>query len=422
MRVSVGAIPGFLLLLAQPSVAIAQAQPLPASTETRPVQLTRLIAKLNYGDPIGKLKAGFLCVPHETIRFEPKSQADYGTEEFQQVFRAKIEQLGFKVAGDPNALFPDAEDEPSEFLVGGTINKLFMDVCFPWASLGNTKASRGSAQVEVTWQIFSVVDRKVIATIPTKGTYQEKSSRSGGLYGIALAAFAETVEQLVASDAFRSAFVGRPKGVATTIAPASNLTPLILSASTAAPKTLADAIGSTVLIFSGGGHGSGFLVSDDGYLLTNAHVAGSARLMKVRWPDGVETEAEVIRVDKARDVALLKTVARGRPLRMRSTPVAIGEDVFAIGAPLDAKLQSSVTKGIVSATRVIQGLSYIQSDVSTNPGNSGGPLLDRDQNVIGLTVSGFEKDGVPLGVNLFIPIEAAREFLGLQLPPSARRL
>jgi serine protease Do len=73
-----------------------------------------------------------------------------------------------------------------------------------------------------------------------------------------------------------------------------------------------------------------------------------------------------------------------------------------------------VTKGIVSANRVLDGLSYIQSDVTVNPGNSGGPLLDANRNVIGMTVSGLDKSGVPLGSNLFIPIKDAEDFLAMR--------
>jgi S1-C subfamily serine protease len=142
---------------------------------------------------------------------------------------------------------------------------------------------------------------------------------------------------------------------------------------------------------------------------------GQSKYLKVRWPDGFETVGEVLRSDAKRDVALVKTDPRGRlPLKLSLTAPAPGEDVYAIGTPLDPKLQSSVTKGVVSATRVLDGFNFIQSDVNINPGNSGGPLLDKNANVVAITVSGLVKDGASTGINLFIPLREALDFLSLK--------
>lgn len=184
----------------------------------------------------------------------------------------------------------------------------------------------------------------------------------------------------------------------------------------AAPKArkIADVATSVVAVFTGDGHGSGFLVSADGYVLTNDHVVGDAKYVKVRWSDGSETLGEVVRADKLRDVALIKTDVKGSaPLSLRTTPLQAGEAVFAVGTPLDEKFQGSVTKGVVSATRTYNGLPYIQSDVVINGGNSGGPLLDEAGAVIGICVSGMEINGAPVGINLFIPIDDALKALAL---------
>ena len=172
------------------------------------------------------------------------------------------------------------------------------------------------------------------------------------------------------------------------------------------------------MVLTGDGHGSGFLVSNDGYILTNAHVVGSSRSVVVRWSDGFESDGEVIRSHKARDVALIKTNPHGRqPLALRRGPPTPGMNVYAVGTPLDPKLQGSLTKGIVSANRIMDGFSFIQSDVAVTHGNSGGPLLDEKSVVVGITDLGFEPDGKPANINLFIPIGDALDFLNLKVAP-----
>ena len=171
-------------------------------------------------------------------------------------------------------------------------------------------------------------------------------------------------------------------------------------------------------MFAPEGSGSGFLVSDDGYLLTNHHVVGTAKVVKVKWSDGTESVGQVLRSDPRRDVAVIKTEPGGRPaLILRHTEAQQGETVFAIGSPLGDRFQNTMSKGIVSALRNQQGQSYIQSDVMVNHGSSGGPLLDETGHVIGLTASGQVINGSPVGINFFIPIDDALKTLNLTAPP-----
>lgn len=150
--------------------------------------------------------------------------------------------------------------------------------------------------------------------------------------------------------------------------------------------------------------------SNDGYMVTNAHVVGDEKQVRVRWSDGIETTAEVVRVAKERDVALIKTNPRDRdPLPIKRGAVTPGARVYAIGSPLGKGYQGTVSSGIISATRV--GLRYIQSDVSVTHGSSGGALLDENGAMIGITVSGDERAS---GLNFFIPIGDVMDFLALE--------
>jgi serine protease Do len=164
--------------------------------------------------------------------------------------------------------------------------------------------------------------------------------------------------------------------------------------------------------------GSGFLVSSDGYLITNEHVVGRASAVRIRWSDGFETQGEVIRTDKRRDVALVKTEPHGRtPLALRRDAPVVGEKVFAVGTPLKESLQNTVTQGVVSANRIIDGFAFIQSDVAVDHGNSGGPLLDEKGRVIGITEMTLVDDGTQRGLNAFIPIGDALDFLRVKPVP-----
>ena len=182
----------------------------------------------------------------------------------------------------------------------------------------------------------------------------------------------------------------------------------------AGPRKIADAVGDVVTIMNDLGSGSGVLLSSDGYVLTDAHVVGDDKQARLRWSDGIETLGEVVRVSKNRDVALIKTDPRGRtPLVIKRGAVTLGQRVYAIGSPKGKDFQDTVSSGIVSADRVLNGLRYIQSDTTVSHGSSGGQLLDETGSVIGLTDLGMQNDG-PAGLNLFTPIGDAMDFLALE--------
>jgi len=141
-----------------------------------------------------------------------------------------------------------------------------------------------------------------------------------------------------------------------------------------------------VRILGPSGAGSGFVVDADGYILTNDHVIAGPGQLTVFFDSGARLTPQVIASDPARDIALLK-VESGRTLR--ALPLAIeareGEEVLAIGYPLDLDGGMSVTQGIVSAFRSYGGVDYVQTDAATNKGSSGGPLLNRRGEVVGMS-------------------------------------
>ncbi len=157
--------------------------------------------------------------------------------------------------------------------------------------------------------------------------------------------------------------------------------------------------------------GSGFIISDDGYILTNHHVIDGADEIIVRLNNRHEYEAKVIGSDKDSDVAVIKIDGKDLPnLKLGdSSALKVGEWVLAIGSPFG--FDHTVTAGIVSAKgRSLPGDNYvpfIQTDVAINPGNSGGPLFNMDGEVIGINSQIFSRSGGFMGLSFAIPIEMA---------------
>ncbi|MDO8991324.1 MAG: DegQ family serine endoprotease [Sideroxyarcus sp.] len=162
--------------------------------------------------------------------------------------------------------------------------------------------------------------------------------------------------------------------------------------------------------------GSGFIISADGYILTNAHVVDRADKITVRLSDKREFKAKVIGADKRTDVALLKIEAANLPKVALGSPeqVKVGEWVLAIGSPFG--FDSSVTAGIVSAKgRSLQQenfVPFIQTDVAINPGNSGGPLFNMKGEVIGINSQIYSRSGGYMGLSFAIPIDVAMDVVG----------
>ena len=160
------------------------------------------------------------------------------------------------------------------------------------------------------------------------------------------------------------------------------------------------------------GAGSGFIVSPDGYILTNTHVVANADEVTVRLTDRREFPAKVIGADERTDVAVIKINSNSLPTVRLGDPTKIkpGQWVLALGSPFG--FENSATAGIISATsRSLPSDNYvpfIQTDVAVNPGNSGGPLFNMSGEVIGINSQIFSRTGGYMGVSFAIPIDVAR--------------
>lgn len=190
------------------------------------------------------------------------------------------------------------------------------------------------------------------------------------------------------------------------------------------------------------GLGSGSIVREDGYIVTNNHVIDGATDVRVRFFDGTELQGEVIGADATSDLAVIKVDATGLPTLpfgdVRS--IRVGQWVLAVGSPLQQTLSNTVTAGIVSALGRSQGINvienFIQTDAAINPGNSGGPLVNLEGRLVGVNTAIMSRTGGFQGIGFAIPVdvvestvqqlietgEVQRGFLGVLFEPIAHTL
>lgn len=181
----------------------------------------------------------------------------------------------------------------------------------------------------------------------------------------------------------------------------------------ALPGGMEATLATVVTITTPDGVGAGYIASPDGFVFTAAHVVADSQEVKVATYGGPAFPAEIVRLDSAHDVALLHIPGDGHPcLVPPPAPASLGSEIYAIGAPGGEELSHSVSKGIVSGYREWEEHKFIQTDVSLNAGNSGGPLLDTGGFVLGVVswkVAGLGVEGLSFG----IPHSAAVDFLGI---------
>jgi len=399
---------------------------LPADAKAQPLQFVRIIVQPRNGEAWAVAYTSIIVraegdnTPAYKMMTWTAGRVQEQTAAYKRVFDEELAKAGFATDGG-DSLFGDVVGANSASMkVGVLVDDIQGRFCVDCPNLFNRNGVPATVIMNANWEIYSTLERKVIFKTTTHGGADYKEKIGASTLPAIYEGFRENVRQLLANADFRK-LVTTPAGAGPAVS-APALSPIALQLGTA-HLTTGQASSAVAVVFAADGSGSGFLVSNDGYLITNHHVVGGSKYVKLKWADGSETVGEVIRSDSQRDVALLKADAHGRaPLDLQLGPVQQGDPVFAIGSPLGEAQQNTMTKGIVSALRTRDGLSYIQSDVAVTHGNSGGPLLDEKGRVIGITDLGLTSNGTPIGLNFFIPIGDALRALSLTPPavqPSA---
>jgi serine protease Do len=420
MRWIIGAI--VALLVAGPctaeSLKVVVPEPIttpppPSGASVRSVSLTRVAANIAPGTAWRESTGSpYFFVPCLTAgdidRWQEADNKVTSIETFERIFRTELGAAGFRAGGDPTNLFE--QQSSSDLQIGALVTALQVKTC-TYVGIGNTV--QGAVTMDVDWQIYSVTQARVVARILTHGGVTRAPSRDLTTGALVSAAFGDNIRRLAADDRFRTLVLDTPAQSGRPPSQTAVMSVILPPAAKAMP--LDTSVQGVVSIFAGDGWGSGVLISSEGYLLTNHHVVGDAGKVRVHWPDGSDTVGEIIRADRRRDVALIKTTPpKVQALSIRHAPVELGETVYAVGTPREKEFAGTLTRGVVSTVnRQIEGQRYIQSDVAMTFGNSGGPLLDEKGWIVGLSDLTYAPDGVSTNINFFIPIGEALSVLGI---------
>jgi hypothetical protein len=398
-------------------VADSTAHAAEITTSTRPLSLAKAAYGLKEGQGwISARGTPLVCaITFNAPPTWPSGAPKFDARRLAEVFQEQVAKAGLK-GGLSDNLF-EREAVAGGLEIGALIKDLQAKVCI--GPFKGPQVYRGTADMTVEWQIYDPVRRELLARIETTATGEQKHFEDN-LSSMVIDGFRKNADTLLTKPEFLAATRSPESETETRSSPADRTT-LLIALARESKVSIADAVGSVVTIFSADGHGTGFLISTDGYLLTARHVVGEAKTVRVRWSDGFETEGEVLRQDKRRDVALIKvpTSHSRQPLILHGARLNPGDPVYAIGAPLDPKNAGTVTKGIVSAYRLEDGMSMLQSDVSVTFGNSGGPLLDEKGAVVAIADQVYRPVGrdIPTGISYFVPIGDALDFLAIRPAP-----
>lgn len=407
-----------------------------------PIGFNKIVFAIPSGTPLisnsPKGTLGFLfCEGPYTLISQTSMRGRGATSDtMREIFVTTMEGMGYDVTGNPGRLFDESADQQrTQIAIGGRITDIKMDICNRKSFWNTPKGETGESHMEVEWSAFDLINRRTVFKKTTEGYAQLKMANYDGIQLLFENALASAIHNLGADGEFNDlVFYGKlPAHLPKSYDDPHNARGLLydpneqvtldtarMSENSAAGRW--NEIRDSVVLIQSAGHGSGFFITEQGHILTNAHVAGNAERMRIVTSGKKENlVAEVLRVDRTRDVALLKleeipydTYIQPLPVKLEMPDV--GEDVYAIGAPTRTRLQDTLTKGIVSAHRKLPyvRLPIMQADVVIQPGNSGGPLLDTYGNVLGIAVSGYtDANGSFSALNNFIPISSALEELGI---------
>ncbi|GAA4760753.1 hypothetical protein GCM10023230_07120 [Flavobacterium hankyongi] len=271
----------------------------------------------------------------------------------------------------------------------------------------------GPCFLECEWQVFDLSDlENPIKTFEIKTNY----FRSGNNYELLLHDMIalserelleeESLHNLISTS--QQKYLEKSKGSVIEI-------PLIQNRSyTNTSEMLKESVNSIVTVETEGKFGSGVFVTDNGYLITNYHVIEGQKPIFIKIDKDRKVKAELVKANKDFDLAILKVNANIKGLSFYdSDKTNLGEEVYAIGTPLDKKLIQTITKGIISGYREFNGVNFIQSDVSINSGNSGGPMLNNRGEIIGINTLKASGKNIS-GIGFSIPSNIVLKMLNIK--------
>jgi serine protease Do len=367
--------------------------------------LASLIMEIPAGTSVGELSGG---IYGRCDRSRPLTVASPGSKvelpPFREAFEHVMADAGVPVE-ETVSRFDGQELRKADLQLSASIKEMTLNLCFGELDVSKTRA-KGQASMKIEWSVFSPLERKVLMTFNTTGKSPDEVKTEIGEDGVTSVAFRSALINLMAVPEFTDLIVNGSKSAANR--GSAGVTATSFKQPPAATGQIAANLNSIrkgiVTVFGNLGEGTGFAIGNGRQIVTAAHVVSGGRFVKLTTSAGDNYYGEVIQKDLRRDLALVK-IEQGtlQPMHVRLEEPAQGEEVYAIGSPFGQQLEFSLTRGVLSGTRIFEGQKYLQSDVTVAPGSSGGPLMDMHGNVIGVTAGGISISGAPVGLNFFIP-------------------
>ncbi len=370
-------------------------------------EFAKVRSKVQPNDPVGHFRTGFFCGTDSESRASAtiENVANYNV---QAAFKIVTRELNVPLFERELSPFETATPKSADFRIGGVLQRINYDTC------NDGLKRKGSAQIEMKWEVYSTKLQQVVLSKTVTSEFKTEDYMPNSLFEAK--AYTSAMRTLLVSDEFKALETGKlPEGAVAWPTLHLKAGPAAIEGNAPAK---ADALAKAVVtIISDGGSGTGFYIAD-GYVLTDRHVVGSQKYVKVKLSNGKQLVGEVIRQNAARDVALLQTESAGTPaLRVAPNDPPVGAPMYAIGSPLGETLSGTFTQGVLSGVRDFNGTRYLQSDVSINHGNSGGPLLDANSHVVGLADLTINQT---TGLSFFVPMKDALTRLAIVVDDAAQ--
>lgn len=381
-RQAVAAIPAACLWSTLASVA--DAQPLAAAADARVrIGFSNLVMRLD-SDEIGFAKAEYRV----------------------QILQA-LRAAGYNAVGAESLVFNRDEGEQADVVLGGTVRELECKAV----------GAETNCRVGIEWELLDRERDTVVYRLLARHAEVHIERKNDALTAKRLTLGA--LQELLAHGRFRQLLSQKRDTLPSDDGYLLAGFRACSSQERQLPAQFDEVANATFVVKQADGFGSGFAISPDGLVLTAAHVVGGKSVQLLRHGDSTPIDATVVRMFQRYDVALL---ALPHPSGQEScvdvqvTPPDPGDDVYAIGSPASQELAFSLTRGIVSGLRLMKGVQLVQTDASLNPGNSGGPLLDRHARVLGVVTHKLAGRAIE-GLGFAVQIQEALS--GLKLQPES---
>jgi S1-C subfamily serine protease len=382
------------------------------------IEFDKLLAEFPSGKQIGQIMRGSSITKLTWEGFSRLGGDPIGLKTYDV-----LGSTGFNTPmSESNQLFSNEKRtrKSPRFLLGAKVSDLWVDmnkIVYGYAQeIYDSKVS-----ITVEWQVFDRTVNQVVLYGSSSASIKNRfdGDPSDGVlvsaYGDALTAFIAQGKLFeLINSAGTSSVANLPSGEGTETDVKTSIPLVKISKFETNPEMIQYATQAAVTIATDAGHGSGVLVSEDGYVLTAAHVIEGVNRISVVFSNGVELDAKLISLNTEYDIALLDVPGskyKALPIGTGLT-TGLGEEVYTIGTPGDLELGQSISKGILSGKRKHEEIVYIQTDVAVSPGNSGGPLLNNKGQIIGIIQRKLIGAGIE-GVGFALPIETALKQLKL---------